>query len=74
MLSIRRLGRRSFEVFRFDSPIGIVRFVRSSKKWTFRYYPTPGAENSISERTDFALRKLLCPDGEYCMVDRSLPA
>ena len=72
MLSIQRLGRRSFEVFRLGSPIGVVRFLSVSKEWTFRPYPSPGAEYGILEYTDPMLRKLLCPDGETCTVDRSL--
>ena len=52
MLTIRRLGRRSFEVFRQGSPIGIVRFMRSSKMWNFRPYPTLGDCDGLIERSD----------------------
>ena len=70
MLTIKRLGRRSFEVFRQGSPIGIVRFMRSSKMWNFRPYPTLGDCDGLIERSDKALRSLLCPAGERCTVDR----
>ncbi len=70
MLSIKRLGRRSFEVFRRDIPIGIVHFLRDSKKWSFRPYPTPNSSNGLVEKTDRVLRNLLCPSGEKCTVDR----
>ena len=70
MLTIKRLGRRSFEVFRRGSPIGIVRFMRSSKMWNFRPYPTLGDSDGLTERSDKVLRNLLCPAGERCTVDR----
>ena len=70
MLTIKRVGRRSFEVFRHGSPIGIVRFMRSSKMWNFRPYPTLGDCNGLIERSDKVLRNLLCPAGERCTVDR----
>ena len=52
MLTIKRLGRRSFEVFRLGSPVGIVRFLRDSKMWTFRPYPTPDGPNGLIEKSD----------------------
>ena len=70
MLIIKRLGRRSFEVFHRGSPIGIVRFVRSSKMWNFRPYPTLGDSDGLIERSDKVLRNLLRPAGERCTVDR----
>jgi hypothetical protein len=74
MLTIKRLGRRSFEVFRLGSPVGIVRFLRDSKMWTFRPYPTPDAPNGLIEKSDRVLRNLLCPAGERCTVDRTVQA
>lgn len=74
MLTIKRLGRRSFEVFRLGSPVGIVRFLRDSKMWTFRPYPTPDGPNDLIEKSDRVLRNLLCPGGERCTVDRTVQA
>ena len=71
MLTIRRIGRRSFEVFRYGVPLGIVRFLRDVKKWTFRPYPTLDEQNFLVEKSDTVLRNLLCPSGERCTVDRS---
>ena len=71
MLTIRRIGKRSFEVFRYGVPLGIVRFLRGAKKWTFRPYPTLDEQNSLVEKSDTVLRNLLCPSGEQCTVDRS---
>ena len=70
MLTIKRLGRRSFEVFRLGVPLGIVRFLRGSKIWSFRPYPTPVSSSCLIEKTDKLLRNLLCPSGEECTVDR----
>ena len=39
MMRIKRLGRRSFEVFKNDLPIGIVRFQRDPRQWIFRKFP-----------------------------------
>jgi hypothetical protein len=74
MLTIKRLGRRSFEVFRLGSPVGIVRFLRDSKMWTFRPYPTTDGPNGLIEKSDRVLRNLLCPAGERCTVDRTVQA
>jgi hypothetical protein len=74
MLTIKRLGRRSFEVFRLGSPIGIVRFLRPTKMWTFRPYPTPDRPNGLVEKSDRVLRNLICPGGERCTVDRVVHA
>ena len=71
MLTIRRIGKRSFEVFRYGVPLGIVRFLRDPKKWTFRPYPTLDEQTSLVEKSDTVLRNLLCPSGEHCTVDRS---
>lgn len=74
MLTIKRLGRRSFEVFRRDVPLGIAHFVRKSKTWSFRPYPTPHSSNGLVEKTNKLLRNLLCPLGEKCTVDRGVRA
>ena len=50
MLTIRRIGRRSFEVFRYGVPLGIVRFLSDVKEWTFRPYPTLDEQNFLVER------------------------
>ena len=71
MLTIRRIGKRSFEVLRYGVPLGIVRSLRGVKKWTFRPYPTLDAQNSLVEKSDTVLRNLICPSGEQCTVDRS---
>ena len=71
MLTIRRIGRRSFEVFRYGVPLGIVRFLSDVKEWTFRPYPTLDEQNFLVERSDKVLRNLLCPSGERCRVDRT---
>ena len=52
MLTIRRIGRRSFEVFRYGVPLGIVRFLSDVKEWTFRPYPTLDEQNFLVERSD----------------------
>ena len=49
MLTIKRLGRRSFEVFRLGVPVGIVRFLKEAKVWSFRPYPTPDASSGLVE-------------------------
>lgn len=72
MLKIKRLGRRSFEVFRDGTPVGIVRFLKDVHEWSFRPYPAPGKESDALERRDSVLRNLLCAHGEYCAVDRSV--
>ena len=74
MLKIKRLGRRSFEVFRDGVPVGIVRFLRDVHQWSFRPYPAPGREDEAIERRDSVLRNLLCAHGEYCAVDRGVAA
>ena len=71
MLTIRRIGRRSFEVFRYDVPLGIVRFLSDVKQWTFCPYPTLDEQNCLVEKSDRVLRNLLCPSGERCKVDRT---
>ena len=71
MLTIRRIGKRSFEVLRYGVPLGIVWSLRGVKKWTFRPYPTLDAQNSLVEKSDTVLRNLICPSGEQCTVDRS---
>ena len=71
MLTIKRLGRRSFEVFRLGVPVGIVRLLSDTKMWAFRPYPTPDEPNVIVEKSDKRLRNLLCPTGEHCAVDRT---
>jgi len=72
MLTIKRLGRRSFEVFRLGVPVGIVRFLKEAKVWSFRPYPTPDASSGLVEKSDKGLRNLLCPAGERCTVDRTV--
>lgn len=72
MLTIKRLGRRSFEVFRLGVPVGIVRFLKEAKVWSFRPYPTPDASSGLVEKSDKVLRNLLCPAGERCAVDRTV--
>jgi hypothetical protein len=74
MLTIQRLGRRSFEVFRHGRPVGIVRFLRDVRLWSFRPYPTPDRAHDVSERRDAVLRNLLCQHGEHCSVDRRIHA
>lgn len=74
MLSIQRLGRRSFEVFQNGMPIGLVKFLRESRQWSFRPYPTPTCHGVGEERRDPVLRNLLCPQGERCVVDRTVRA
>ena len=71
MLTIKRLGRRSFEVFRLGVPVGIVRLLSDTKMWAFRPYPTLDEPNVIVEKSDKRLRNLLCPTGERCAVDRA---
>jgi len=71
MLTIKRLGRRSFEVFRLGVPVGIVRFLKEAKVWSFRPYPTPDVSSGLVEKYDKELRNLLCPAGELCTVDRT---
>ena len=71
MLTIKRLGRRSFEVFRLGVPVGIVRLLSDTKMWAFRPYPTLDEPNVIVEKSDKRLRSLLCPTGERCAVDRA---
>jgi hypothetical protein len=72
VLTIKRLGRRSFEVFRLGVPVGIVRFLKEAKVWSFRPYPTPDASSGLIEKSDKVLRNLLCPAGERCTVDRTV--
>ena len=72
MLKIKRLGRRSFEVFRHGVPVGIVRFVREVREWSFQPYPSLGREGEATERRSSVLRDLLCAQGEYCRVDRGI--
>ncbi|MGA0998190.1 MAG: hypothetical protein ACO3R4_00695 [Litorivicinaceae bacterium] len=72
VLTIKRLGRRSFEVFRLGVPVGIVRFLKEAKVWSFRPYPTPDASSGLVEKSDKGLRNLLCPAGERCTVDRTV--
>ena len=69
MLTIRRIGKRSFEVFRYGVPLGIVRsFV--AKKVDLRPYPTFDEQNSwLRSRTQCCVTYL--PSGEQCTVDRS---
>lgn len=74
MLTIKRLGRRSFEVFRDGTPVGIVQFLKGLQQWSFRPYPAPGKESEAIERRDTVLRNLLCRPGEHCSVDRSVHA
>ena len=71
MLTIKRLGRRSFEVFRLGVPVGVVRLLRDTKMWIFRPYPKPDEPNVFVEKSDKRLRNLLCPAGERCAVDRT---
>lgn len=71
MLKIKRLGRRSFEVFRDGAPIGIVRFLREIRQWSFTSYPGFDGDAEPRERRDSVLRNLLCARGESCRVDRS---
>jgi len=72
VFTIKRLGRRSFEVFRLGVPVGIVRFLKEAKVWSFRPYPTPDASSGLVEKSDKGLRNLLCPAGERCTVDRTV--
>lgn len=74
MLKIKRLGRRSFEVFRNGAPVGLVMFLKDLHMWSFKPYPVLGREHEAVERRDGVLRNLLCPEGEYCAVDRSASA
>jgi hypothetical protein len=74
MLTIQRLGRRSFEVFRHGTPVGIARFMRDVRLWSFRPYPTPHQSSGMTERHDAVLRNLLCHQGERCTVARQIDA
>ena len=74
MLKIKRLGRRSFEVYRDEIPIGIVRFLRELQQWSYRVYPSPDPSVLITERRGSVLRVLLCVEGEYCSVERDVSA
>jgi hypothetical protein len=70
MMRIKRLGRRSFEVFKNDLPIGIVRFQRDPRQWIFRKFPSAGETGEQQERRGLRLRQLLCANGERCTVER----
>ena len=49
MLTIKRLGRRSFEVFRLGVPVGVVRLLRDTKMWgNFVYDHDPEQENEFN--------------------------
>lgn len=73
MMRIKRLGRRSFEVFKQDLPIGIVRFQREPRQWIFRKFPGAVDAGEQQERRGLRLRQLLCANGERCTVER-IPA
>lgn len=70
MMRIKRLGRRSFEVFKHDLPIGIVRFQREPRQWIFRKFPSAVDAGEQPERRGERLRQLLCANGERCVVER----
>ena len=74
MMRIKRLGRRSFEVFKNDLPIGIVRFQRDPRLWIFRKFPGVAGAGEQQERRSTHLRQLLCANGERCVVERVQPA